>query len=452
MSGVATVFTHEWQGFLRSGVLVVMVATLGVLGIVAALLEHRSWASEQAERAALQAQERAQWLALDNTHIHKAAHLGYFVIRDLPPGVILDRGVWDFGGSAIWLEAHRRNAPQLRAADSAGLVVRGAPRGVGPILLWITPLLLAILVHGIVAQERARGSLAFAIISGASARAIVAGKALAVLTLSWTAAALPIAVGAGLAVLSGLPLANAALWALSVLAALGVFAVLTVAVSSMTRHPFSALIALLLIWFAMVVVWPRVATGLTAQIAPIPSSQSLRSEAEVAAEGLFSETTAIAVRERLAADGVLAPNPAGVSAMTAEIDAARAFADIFASIESAMAAQSNVLDLLSWASPMAAADRTGDAALGLGDRDQYRFEAQAEAIRFTTQMELNEAWARTVDSDRGAPETWQSVVQAADRVQAPPRGPRYAGIGLVLWLGLSVAGLRLAHRALGRSV
>ena len=452
MKGVTTVFLHEWAGFRRGGVAALLLSIVSVIGIAVAVGEHRLWNIEQRERTLLQAKEAEQWLALGDTHIHKAAHRGYFIIRAIPPGAILDRGVWDFGGSAIWLEAHRRNAPKLRAADASGLILRGIPRGVGPVLLWIIPLLLAVLVHGVVAGERARGTLAFAVSSGASPAVIVAGKALAVMTLAWAAAAAPILAGAGLALQSGLSFTGAIAWALTTLSALGVFSILVVTVSSVMRRPLGALVALLLIWFAMAVLWPRLASGVTAQLVPIPSSQTVRSTAEVAAEGLVSDATERAVRERLAADGVLEPNPSGVSAMAAEIDAAKAFTEIFAPLENAMKRQSDLFDVLSWASPLSAADRAADAALGLSDRHQFSFEARAEAMRIATQMALNEQWARSSGSARGTPETWSRVVAATRTIAAPATGPGYAGAGIVIWVFLSLVSFLFAARAVRDSI
>ncbi len=452
MGRAGTVFAHEWAGFWRSGVLVLMLLIVGAIGVAVAITEHRAWTNEQAQRVALQAQERAQWLGLGGLHFHKAAHLGYFVIRDLPPGVILDRGVWDFGGSAVWLEAHKRNAPRLRAADDAGLLARGVPRGTGPVVLWLATLLTAVLAHGVVAAERTRGSLAFAVSSGASAQAIVFGKALAVTTLAWAAAAAPMVVGAALAIGSGLSVASAAQWATMVFVALGIFAALTVMVSSVAPRPLSALVAILLIWFAIAVLWPRLSVGVTALVTPIPSSQTVRSAAEVAAEGLASEETQQAVRGRLAADDVAEPNPSGVSALAAEIDAARAFANIFAPLEQGMARQADLLDRLAWLSPISAADRAADAALNVSDRDQFAFEAQAEAMRFATQMVLNQAWARKPGHAHGDAMIWAAVVEAADTVAEPPRGMSAAGYGLIIWAVAGVAGLVASARLVGRSI
>ncbi|MEM1095846.1 MAG: ABC transporter permease subunit [Bacteroidota bacterium] len=451
MSKVLTVFRHEWAYFTRSGALALTVLIVGIVGAGVAVVEHRAWQTEQRARAALQAQEAEQWLALGRAHIHKAAHRGYFVVRDLPPGVILDRGVWDFAGSSIWLEAHRRNAPQLRGADAAAVIARGAPRGVGPVLLWLVPLLLAVLLHGVVARDRASGSLAFAISSGAAPGALVFGKALAAVLLAWAAAGVPVVLGAGLAVRSGMPSVDALAWAGGVLAALGVFASIVVVVSALARRPLGALVALLLIWFAMAVLWPRLAPGLVEQVSPIPSSQTVRSEAEVAAEELVTDATREQVRSRLVQAGVDAPNPAGVSAMAAEIDAADAFARIFAPLEAGMARQAALLDLASWLSPLAAADRAADAAVGLSDRDQFAFEAQAEAMRLATQTALNEGWARAGEDDFGHPALWQDVVDAAAATPAPQRTPGRAHWGLLLWIGVAILGLLGASRAVRTS-
>ena len=452
MSGVLTVFRHEWAGFFRGGVFLLFLLIVTPIGVAAAIGEYRAWQTEQRERAALQAQEVEQWLALDATHIHKAAHRGYFVIRDLPPGAILDRGVWDFGGSAIWLEAHRRNAALLRAADAAGTNARGVPRGVGPVLLWLTPLLLAVLLHGVVAGERARGSLAFAVSSGASPGTIVIGKTLAVVSLAWLAAAVPLVASLGLTLPAGLAPADGAFWSLTVLGGLGIYSAIVVIVSSTTRRPLGALVTLLLIWFAMTVLWPRLAAGLTNQIVPIPSSQTVRSQAEVAAEGLVSAETEAAVLAQLAAAGVADPNPSGVSALAAEIDASRTFAGIFAPLERGMARQATAMDLLSWVSPLAAADRAADARVGLGDYDQFAFEARAEAMRMATQTALNEGWARADVTGRGSPAIWRSVVDAANAVPDVESRASYAGAGLVLWIVLSAGGLAYAAGAIRKSI
>lgn len=452
MRATLTVFRHEWAGFVRNRVALSMILIVGVIGSSVAVIERAAWKAEQSEREKIQAQEVEQWLALDNTHIHKAAHRGYFVVRDLPPGVILDRGVWDFGGSAIWLEAHRRNAPQLRAVDSAALVVRGAPRGVGPVLLWLIPLLCVVLLHSIVAGERASGSLAFAVSSGAPAAAITFGKTLAAVSLTWIAAAVPMVFGIWFAIDGGLAVVSAVTWVVNILTALGVFAGIVVIVSSLASRPLGALVGLLLIWFIMVVLWPRLTPSIVQLAAPIPSSQTVRSEAEIAAEGLVSEATENAVTQQLADAGVRNPNRSGVSAMAAEIDAAAAFAPIFAPLEDGMLQQAKLLDLASWMSPINAADRSVDVSLGVSDFDQFAFEARAEKMRFETQMVLNEGWARANQTGDGNPTLWRDVVAAAQAIPIQHTGSGYAAWGLLIWMLVLVGGLLCAANAVRRSI
>ncbi len=451
MTQVLHVFRHQWADFWRRGIVLAMALSVGLVGIASVLLEWQAWHQEDATRQAMQAQERSQWLALEDTHIHKAAHRGYFVIRDMSVGVVLDRGVWDFGGSAIWLEAHRRNAPLLRAADDAGILARAVPRGVGPVCLWLVPLLIAVLAHGVFASERAQGSLAFAISSGAPPGTLVLGKSLATIALAWAGALLPLGLGMAIALANGQEAAPTAVWLVATLAALVLFAVGTVIVSALCTRPFQALIALLLIWFVFVVVWPRLAADLTGQLLPLPSSQTVRVEAEVASEGLVSDESKDLVRTMLATKGVTSPNSGGVSAMAAEIDAAAAFKRIFAPLEEGKQNQARLLDVLSWLSPIGAADRLGDSVLHLSDHDQAVFEARAEAMRFATQMALNEGWAEQTKSARGDAVLWQKVIDAADKatVQRPPKSLAWGG--LVLWGFISVWGLISARSVIARS-
>ena len=453
MSASWAVFLHEWTRFWRTGIVLAMVAIVSLIGVASVIIEQRTLSAERNERQALREQEIEQWLDLGDAHIHKAAHRGFFVIRELPPGALLDRGVLDFGGAAVWLEAHRRNAPQLRAIDSAGLSARGMPRGLGPVLLWLTPLLLVVLLHGIVARERASGSLAFSISLGASPAAIVLGKTGALISLAWIAALLPMVLGLTLAIQTGLHPLSAATWAGTMLTALGLFAGLVVAVSSVTRSSLAALVALLLIWFAMVVLWPRLAPGITQTLAPIPSSQVVRSEAEVAAEGLVKQSTERAIRARLQTEGIANPNPSGVTALAAEIDAAEQFERIFAPLETRMMRQVQLLDGLSWLSPLAAADRWADSLLGVSDRDQFAFEQQAEASRMATQRTLNEHWARmTPGAARGTQELWRQVVDAARPASKDRLTKSLAWPGLLLWLLVVIGLLKFSIRAIRRAI
>ncbi len=456
MNAIGIVAAHEWSAFFRRGAGWWMIVVVGVLGTLTVVGEFGGWAHEAPEREALGQTEADQWLGLGDTHIHEAAHRGYFLVRPAPAAVILDRGSLDFGGSAVWLEAHRRNSPRLRASDTAAMVSRAVPRGLGPVLLWLIPLLLALFLHGIVADERADGSLAFAVSSGAPPTSIVLGKAAAACGLAWAAAIPPMVLGGGLAVANGVNVPGAAAWGGTVLVGVGVFAVLVVVVSAAARTPLASLVTLLLIWFGMVLLVPKLAASATQVLAPIPSSQTIRSDAEAAVDQLDGTATQRRHLERLQDAGVRDPNPAAVSAMALESDAAALFARTFEPLETGMERQSRLLGLLAILSPIASADLASDGLLGVGDRAQFAFERRAESARIATHMALNEGWARLGDSDRGSPELWAEVVEVArartrDIDGSTAGGPGLAGLGLVLWTLIATGGIRVAIRHVGRA-
>lgn len=455
MTGVSTVFRHEWVGFFRRGIGWWLVFVVGAIGGITATVESRAWSSEAPARLTAQEREIEQWLGLGDTHIHEAGHRGYFLVRPAPPAAVLDRGVLDFGGSAIWLEAHRRNAPQLRATDSAGVIPRAIPRGLGPVLLWLAPLLMALLMYGVVADERADGSLAFAVSSGASPMALVVGKTLATIALVWTALVTPIALGVGLTASNGLAVGVAFGWAAIVMIAVAVFSCVLVSVSALAPSPTASLVTLLLFWFGATILAPRVVAGATKALVPIPSSQTVRSEAEVAVDQLDGAETRIRIAERLRGQGVDEPNPAAVSALALETDAAAVFAELFEPLETGMRRQSRLLELLSWLSPTTSADLASDRVLGVGDQAQFDFEARGEAARIATHMALNEGWARIRDSDRGSTELWSGVVDAAERYALAPASTGVSriglpGVGLLIWCGIGALALALATRSIGR--
>jgi ABC-2 type transport system permease protein len=452
MTMVLRVFRHEWAAAWRTGGLLLVILVAWVAGVGSGIVEYRAWQADQSTRTALAAAERAQWLALGDIHFHKAAHRGYFIVRDRPATTILDRGSWDFAGTIVWLESHKPNDPLLRAVDADPLAARGLPRGGGPVLLWLVPLLLVLALHGVVARERQSGSLAFAVSSGARPLDILGGNTLAVAAIGLAAISLPALVAAGLATSGGAAIIDVVLWALSVVLAILAWSAVIVSVSAWLRSPFAALIVLLMVWFAATILVPRSAVDVADTIAPLPASQPLRSEAEAAAEGLVTDATKARVRRALEAErpGVTL-NDDGVSAIAAEIDAAAAFRRILTPLYAAMARQSRVFDCAVVLSPTFAADRIGDGLARSDDRAYLAFTQESEQRRLATQMALNRAWAFTMTSE-GSPHVWRMVAGAADEARIVDTAPRSAAAwsALAFWIALGAFGVVASARRLAR--
>ena len=150
---------------------------------------------------------------------------------------------------------------------------------------------------------------------------------------------------------------------------------------------------------------------------------------------------------QLLAEGIEEPNPSAVSLIAYELGAAEIYDEAFAPLTGGMARQAWVLDLLSWASPLMAADRQSDALTGLGDRDHLVFEARAEMMRFEIQMKLNQTYAAADPPAYGDETLWRDVIEAAEAVPQVAPARSWAGAGLILWLALGAALLFVASLA-----
>ena len=95
---------------------------VGVLLLLLAVSVWVGWTrSTQAaalRRAATDVQHEA-WLEKGAMHPHMAAHYGMFLFKPVPPLAAIDRGIDDYVGSFVFLEAHKQNLFAGRPAADA---------------------------------------------------------------------------------------------------------------------------------------------------------------------------------------------------------------------------------------------------------------------------------------------------------------------------------------------
>jgi ABC-2 type transport system permease protein len=209
---------------------------------------------------------------------HAAAHFGQYAFRPMPLTAFLDPGVSDHAGKAIWLEAHRRNLPEFRAAEDFTEAGRFGRLSTAWVLQFLVPLLLIALSFGAIARERERGTLTLIASQGVPLGRLGFGKLVAVL------AALGIVLVPGIvAVLAALGLTGATdpqpdtwvrvgllgvAYALYFVAFVGI----GVAVSALMHTSRNAFLVLAVFWVATALVVPRVASDLAAARHPTPSA------------------------------------------------------------------------------------------------------------------------------------------------------------------------------------
>lgn len=271
MSAVTLIARDELRLMRRNRVAVVAFTLLVLLTLAAALI---SWSHQRniAEtRNRFQAQASEAFEAQPDRHPHRMVHYGNFIFRPLGPLAVFDPGVDAFTGNSMFLEGHRQNSANFGDVRQSSLLIRFGQLTPAFLLQTVAPLLLIFLGYGVVAREREQGTLRQMLMQGVSARALVAGKLLA---LGVVAALVGLPAMVAFLLIAGQPGALAGPMLVMMLgygAYLALWSTIIILVSALTRRGRDALLALLALWAILVILLPRIAPDIAAQAHALPT-------------------------------------------------------------------------------------------------------------------------------------------------------------------------------------
>ena len=269
---------------------------VGVLLLLLAVSVWVGWTrSTQAaalRRAAADVQHEA-WLEKGAMHPHMAAHYGMFLFKPVPPLAAVDRGIDDYVGSFVFLEAHKQNLFAGRPAADAPPGARFGELTVATALQILVPLVIVLLTFSTFAGEREQGTLRQALATGVRGWELVLGKTVAV-ALLLACVLLPAALlGAGLALVDASEVreevGRAAALALVYLAYFTIWAAVGLWVSARACTSRQALAGLLALWFATCLLAPRLGTDLAGFVHPAPLATAFDAAIEEALRRQFLE-------------------------------------------------------------------------------------------------------------------------------------------------------------------
>lgn len=458
----------DWLEFRRDRRLWIAAVVLICLALAAALAARAHVTAHAADRAAANAQERATWEGQGERNPHSAAHFATWAFRPLTPLAVLDPGVTPYAGSAIWMEAHARNAPVARPIADSAAGIFGAGFSLAAILQMIFPLLIFAVAAGSVAAERERGTLRLMLAQGEAPGRMLWGK---VAGLGWISAALFVpVVGAGLlmALVAGPadPL-RLLLWAIAYAVWFAILALLAIAVSTRAHNGARALLMLVGLWLFLALLAPRIGTTAAERIAPAPTVEAFWAGVDADMETLpkiFEGDAEAFGRQMAARYGVdrvedLPVNLQGLTLDAAEREEAAVHNRHYARLHEVYARQQAVLRWAGLASPLVALQTVSQALAGTDMAHQLAFQDQAEAQRFATVAMLNRDMienAGTADYDyKAGADLWART--GAFVYTPPPLGTVLTSIRveaaiLLSWLLAAVLLLRASARGLSRSL
>ncbi|MCX6932797.1 MAG: DUF3526 domain-containing protein [Verrucomicrobia bacterium] len=262
MSPAASIARAEFALLVRRRSYGVLLALFAVLLALAAILGAVRQNRERAQQTEYQALVRAQWTGQPDRHPHRVAHYGTFAFKPVGPLAAYDPGVESFAGRIQYLEAHRQNAANFAEAGALSAAFRLGELSPAFIVQLLLPLLVIILGHRLVAEDRESGRLRLLLAQGVSGRTLVLGKTLGLLAAC--APFLALAALATLPVLSASTLPRLALITLATALHTAGWIALTLWLSTRLPTAPRALGGLVACWIAQGIVIPRAAAALAA--------------------------------------------------------------------------------------------------------------------------------------------------------------------------------------------
>jgi ABC-2 type transport system permease protein len=451
---VRAVAAKEWLEMRRDRRLLALVAVTALLMVAALAFGVAENARLSRERAAAAEADRALWTGQSAKNPHAAAHFGQYAFKPTSPLALADPGVDPYVGSAVWLEAHKQNEAQFRAARDGGVAARLGGLSLAFVLQIVAPLVVLLAGFASFSGERENGTLKQLLSLGARPRDILAGKAATLIGASAALLLLPACLGAALAVAllsdaSRLSLADQLLrlgaMGLGYAAYLAGFAFLALGVSALSRTSRGALLTLLAFWLANSFLVPRLATDVARAFAPTPTAQEFRAAiAKDKAKTFGHDETHpafVAFREEtLRKYGVTRVEDLPVSfrglALRKDDEAGYEIFDRrFGELQAAFERQNAIRAASGFVFPLLAMRPFSMAFAGSDGRSQFDFATAAEGHRRSIQNQVSDNIIHFQRDENyvAGPELWRRIAAFAYR----PPGAGYA----LANSGLEIAGL-----------
>jgi len=279
-SPIVMIMRNEWQRLRHSRIPILLFYILVVLWAIAAFAAHHHWQDHARNVEQVTQRSQQDWQSQPDRHPHRVSHYGDFVAKPLHPLSIIEPGILDQSGHLVYLEAHRLNSANFNPATEATSLGRFPLITPAMIVQWWMPLFLIMIGYASITGEKVSGTLAYMRGNGTPAWQIVAGK--------WLALFIPLAFLLMLQALltaiwiwgSDQSLLRVLTMLLSQILYIAGWCILIILVSWRSKYLHSALLALLLCWVCICIIFPR---GL-ANIAQILHPTQPRTESEYHAE------------------------------------------------------------------------------------------------------------------------------------------------------------------------
>lgn len=283
---VRTIMRKEFTDRLRDARFRVSAVLVFVLLGTALLVGFQQRQTYERQRAEAAASERAAWVNQGESNPHSAAHFGRYAFKPLLPTALVDSGVTNQLGVAVYIEGHAQNPFRYRPAeDATGLQAFGELTAAA-VLQLLLPLVIILLTFNAFSGERESGTLKQVLSLGVEPMRLFWGKAagsvLGLVVLVVPAALIGVyLLAAGVAHEGDATLARFAAMSAAYLVYLGGFVAMALAVSAVTSSSRLSLLVLMGVWIVSSLLVPRAAASLAEAWHPTPSLEAFLRQMQI---------------------------------------------------------------------------------------------------------------------------------------------------------------------------
>jgi ABC-2 type transport system permease protein len=264
----------------------VVIAILLVLLVYGSITGYTQFRQQTKSKIYYQELVRKHWEEMPDKHPHRMAHYGYIAFRTIDPLSIFDKGLENYTGNAIFLEAHKQNTINFSEASLSTGLLRFGEISQAMVLQLLVPLLLFFIGFGIISTDRENGTLKILLGQGASWRELLIGKCFGL----WMIGSTILVAGFLLLIITSIAIPELTMqadWWMRVTALFVCYAIyfwiicsITVWISAISQSSRVSLVSLIGIWLLMGTLVPRAMQSGGAWLFPAPSKISFDAAVE----------------------------------------------------------------------------------------------------------------------------------------------------------------------------
>lgn len=274
---------NEIRTAFREGRILFLTITSWLLFISSLYVGFVYYETVSKDRIESQRRVRELWLGQEEKNPHAAGHYGTYAFKPLSIFNLMEKGIDPYTGQAIRIETHKQNSPEIRTAEDSTFLLRSGELTIGFAFLYIIPLLIIVVAHGMISREREQGTLKLAICQGLTKIQLLCGKLLGAIAIL-SVVIFPVIVGLVWVVFQHTGGEETFFSSIILLSGYSayflIFLFVSVTVSAIYETSRKSLLVLFSFWITVCVIIPKVSGFISEQIYLTPSAYDFTEDIE----------------------------------------------------------------------------------------------------------------------------------------------------------------------------